>query len=129
MRKNNNHKASKTYLIYDISRQHIISDHAKMADTYFSRMIGLLGRPDMQSLDALILTPCNSIHTFGMKFPIDVLFLDSEYKICHLISNMKNRRISKISLKSKYVIELHTGSVDALMLQKGDQIQITLNPF
>lgn len=107
----------------------MIAEKAEMADNFYKRLIGLTDRSVLAESEALILTPCNSIHTFGMKFMIDVVFLDSELKICHFISNMKKYRISAIMLSAKYVVELHAGLIDRLNIQMGDQIILSKDPY
>ena len=81
------------------------------ADSLLLRMKGLLGRKEFRLDQAIILKPCNSIHTFFMHFPIDVLFLDRSNSIVGIIENMKPYRISKIYLKAYYAIELPAGTI------------------
>lgn len=128
MKKKNVPKKIK-YRIYHNNGNQFITENAEMADTYYKRLIGLLGRSHLSVSEALILKPCNAIHTFWMKFSIDVIFLDSEQKICHLIENMKKNRISKLSFHTKCVIELPAGQIKDFNLKVGDQLEIIKDPF
>lgn len=52
-----------------------------IASTFWSRLVGLLGRSALADHEGLLLKPCTDIHTFGMKFPIDVVFVDNRMKV------------------------------------------------
>ena len=67
--------------IINISKNTILADKAEMADTFFKRLIGLLNRKSLGKGEALILSPANCIHSFFMRFSIDVLFLDKSNKV------------------------------------------------
>ena len=61
----------------------------EVADTAFKRMKGLLGRKAIAKNEALLIPRCNAIHTMGMKFPIDVFFLDKNMKTVKSVRNVK----------------------------------------
>ena len=54
------------------------------ADTFWKRLIGLIGRKDMPDNEALLLSPCSSVHTFFMRFPIDLVWLDKDMNIVRI---------------------------------------------
>lgn len=83
-----------------------IADRLIIADNFIHRMIGLLGKKELKEREGIILKPCNSIHTFFMKFPIDVIFLDKDNIVINLIENMIPGKISPIIWKSKSILEL-----------------------
>ncbi|MEK7309029.1 MAG: DUF192 domain-containing protein, partial [Nitrospirota bacterium] len=94
------------------------------ARTPFTRIKGLLGRKDFASGQALILDPCNSIHTFFMHFPIDVLFVDKNNKALEALSNFNPNKVSRTYWHSRRVIELPAGTIIATNTLKNDFIQL-----
>ena len=106
------------------TRQTILAENAAIAKTPLTRMIGLLNRKAFEPGEALIIRPCNSIHTFFMRFPIDVIFVDANNRIIKTISRMRPFRISGIYLNALFTIELPAGTLDKTSAQTGDYITI-----
>jgi uncharacterized protein len=95
-----------------------------VADTLFARMKGLLGRRSLPSGEGLWIKPCNSVHTFGMQFPIDVVFLDKEKRVVGLAKTLRPNRISRLYYEASSVIELPAGTIDASDTVTGDHIEV-----
>lgn len=110
--------------IYNSTQNNLITDDVKVAETFFTRSVGLLSKKSVSSNEALVIKPCCSIHTFFMKFPIDVLFIGKNGNIIELYENVKPWRILPIHLASKYVLELCAGQISAKNIKKGDIIHI-----
>jgi len=110
--------------IYNSSQNNLIADSVKVAENFFTRSIGLLSRKSISNNEALIIKPCGSIHTFFMRFDIDVLFVNKKNEIIALYENVKPFRILPIHLTSSYVIELAAGSISDKNISKGDLISI-----
>lgn len=100
----------------------ILADNVIMADTIFKRMKGLLGAKEIKKGYALILNPCNSIHTFFMRFPIDVLFLNKNNQVIKVVHSIKPFRLTNIYLNSSLAIEFSSGTIRASQTQEGDTI-------
>ncbi len=100
----------------------IVADKVKIAGTFFSRLIGLLNRKNLNSNEGLLFKGSVQIHTFFMRFPIDVIFLDKNKKILEIYDSMPPFRITKIFLKSQsgYVLELSHGIAKSKFLAKND---------
>ena len=81
-----------------------------MAASLLGRMKGLLGRRELKSGEAMVLSPCNSIHTFFMQFPIDVLFLDKNRRIIRIIPSLKPFRLSGLYFNAASAVELPAGA-------------------
>ena len=96
--------------VSDAEGKTIIS-HCEIADTYFRRLIGCLGKKHLEWDTGMLIEPCHSVHTCFMRFPIDVLFLDSDKKVIHIIENMLPWKFSPLVKYSKYVIELPAGKI------------------
>jgi len=88
------------------------------ANTYLSRVKGLLGRDSLPADTGLLLKPCKQVHTFFMKFTIDVIFLDKNKKIIHL-ETLKPFRVSKYVWKARAVVEFPEGTIKQHNLTKG----------
>lgn len=108
--------------IYNSTQNNLISDDAKVADNFYTRSVGLLSREYLSENEALILKPCCSVHTFFMKFAIDVLFVNKQNEIVALYENVKAFRILPIHFNSHYVVELPAGQINARNIQKHDII-------
>lgn len=67
----------------------ILAERVRIASTFLFRLKGLIGRKKLQEGECLIIMPCSSIHTFFMKFPIDVIFLDEDWKIIKIVQYVK----------------------------------------
>ena len=95
-----------------------------VADSLFRRMKGLLGRASLAADEGLWICPCNSVHTFGMKFPIDVVFLDAGKRVIALSENLLPNRLTRIHFKAASVLELPAGTIRDVSLTIGDEIGI-----
>ncbi len=101
-----------------------LATEAIIANTPLSRLKGLLGRRGLKKDEALIIKPCNSIHTFFMRFPIDVLFIDRENKVIKALSAIKPFRLSGIYINASFAIELPSGVILESLTSEGDEIAI-----
>ena len=72
--------------------QTLLSD-VMQTSSMLERMRGLLGRPPLQQHQGLLIKPCSSVHTFGMRYPIDLVFLDKNWRIMKLVHSLKPSRI------------------------------------
>lgn len=106
------------------STKRILVGNLSVADSIFSRMKGLLGRSSLDSGNGLWLKPCNSVHTFCMKFTIDIVFLDRENRVIKVIHNLKPNRITPVCSGAVSVIELPAGSAADSSISPGDIIEI-----
>ncbi|MDD5560994.1 MAG: DUF192 domain-containing protein [Candidatus Omnitrophica bacterium] len=101
-----------------------LAEDAAIAKTPLRRMVGLLNRRELKQGQALIIKPCNSIHTFFMQFAIDVIFVDSNNRITREIRSMRPFRISGIYLNALFSIELPAGTLERTSTQTGDHITL-----
>ncbi len=110
--------------IINLTKNTILADEAKMANNFFTRLVGLLNRRSLNKGEALILTPSNSIHSLFMRFSIDVIFLDKAGKVIGVLPSFKPFRLSRIYFNSHSVIELSENTLQLTQTQPGDIIQI-----
>ena len=93
------------------------------ADDSASRNKGLLGRESMGPDEGLWIVPCPMIHTFFMKFPIDVLFLDADLTVRRVIEDLRPWRLSPWVLSARSVLELKGGTLKGAV-QVGDKLEM-----
>jgi uncharacterized protein len=109
---------------YNATRQSFISLGVAVADTPWARVRGLLGRVKLRSDEGLWVIPSQGIHTIGLLFPIDVIYLDAEFKVVHLIESLKPLSIAPLRFKAASVLELPAHSIYGSGTELGDEILI-----
>ena len=82
-----------------------------VADSLFARMKGLLGKHSLAPNEALWIKPCNAIHTVGMKFAIDVVFLNADDRVVAVKTDLRQNRLTRIYPHAVSVLELKAGTV------------------
>lgn len=110
--------------VLNLTKNTTIAVHAELASSPWSRMKGLLGRSSLPENTALIITRCNSIHMFFMKFPIDVIFVNQENVVVGLVRNILPFRLSRIFWRAKDAIELPCGVIENTQTRVGDKLSI-----
>lgn len=109
--------------VYNSTQNDLIADNVKVADNFFSRSIGLLSKKSLSEGEGLIIKPCCSIHTFFMKFNIDVLFINKKNKVIALYEKVNPWNVLPIHITSYYVIELPSGTISKKNIDKGSLIK------
>jgi hypothetical protein len=102
----------------------VLAERAEVADTFIGRLRGLIGRKALEAGEALIIEPCNSIHTIGMRFPIDVLFLDAEDRVVGIRTAVRPGRATRIFWRARRAVELPVPSIERSGTDLGDRIRI-----
>lgn len=110
--------------IVNLRNNAALADKAKLADNFLGRLIGLLNRRSLEKGEALILRPSNCIHSFFMRFTIDVLFLDKSGKVVACLPSFRPFRFSPVYFNAHTVIELPEHTLKLSAIQPGDNIQI-----
>jgi uncharacterized membrane protein (UPF0127 family) len=109
---------------FNVTQQRTVAKVLTVADSFFRSLIGLMGRPRLDAGHGLWIVPCQSVHTFWMRFSIDVVFLDQHHKVIHLVESLRPFRISRHLSKASSVIELPVGAIKTSRTQIGDEIRI-----
>ena len=91
-------------------------------ENVFERTAGLLKFPPLNLNQGLLINKCNSIHTFGMKYSLDIVYLSRHLKVIKVVENIKPTRMS-LCFGAKHTLEMLTGEVNRLGIKKG----MTLN--
>ena len=112
-------------LINDRTRE-AVAVSVELAHTRRERRKGLLGRESLPPENAMVLSPCNGVHTVGMAFAIDVVFVNAEGYAVQVIHEMRPWRFA-VSLKASSVIELAGGRLKTCPVQIGDRLRLVAN--
>ena len=110
--------------IINLTRQNILADRAEVADSATARNKGLLGRNDLQPGEGLWITPCEAVHTFGMKFKIDLVYVDRKKQVKKVCCRVAPWRMSAC-LSAHSVVELASGTVCGTRTRPGDQLEFS----
>lgn len=102
--------------------------HAEVADSFTTRFMGLMGRnkESLPSGHGLWILPCNSIHMFFMKFPIDVIFLSKKHRVVNMVRGVKPWTGLEFCISSKAysTLELPSGDIDLFGIEEGQELKI-----
>ena len=100
----------------------LVADHIDRAETFWSRLVGLLGHARLEPGHGLWIAPCNSVHTFFMRFTIDVAFLDKQGRVVRTVACLKPWRATKIYPKAHATLELCAGALAQAGVVAGDRL-------
>ena len=114
---------SLTLVIRNLTRQTTVADRAILANTSATRRTGLLKHESLQDGEGLLIVPCEGVHTFGMKFPIDVIYLNKKRVVLKIKPEMPKRRMS-FCLRAHSVLELPAGMAGRTSTTVGDQLEV-----
>ncbi len=106
------------------SKETVIGERVEVADTARSRSRGLLGSDGWEGRDGMLLEPCRNVHTFGMRYPIDVAFLDREGRVLRVVHGLRPGRLSPLVLKARSALELPAGRLGETSTGPGDLLSI-----
>jgi len=112
------------YYVFNESRQSFLHLGVERADTSLRRLRGLLGRWKLRNDEGLWVIPSRGIHTIGLLFPIDVVYLNASGRVVYLIEQLKPFRITSLRIHCDSVLELPVRSIYSSNTQIGDQLVI-----
>ena len=102
----------------------MLADRLRAAHTHWSRLKGLLGTRTLEPGEGLWLRPCRQIHMFGMRYALDVVFLDDEFRVVRTVTELQPGRISPKVGQATSVLELPSGRLAAFGIAPGAQLVI-----
>lgn len=104
------------------TRHSVLGTRIRMADTILARTRGFLFRASPVMGEGLFMTPCRGVHMYGMRFPLDVLFIDQGGRVVAVHEGLTPGRRTPIYTQSNYALELPAGAVAATRSVVGDQL-------
>lgn len=115
--------ASTVYHVQNLTRRTALATYAVLANNSKARREGLLKRSHLQTGEGLLITPCEAIHTFGMKFPIDVVFIGKDRRVRKVLHSMPRSRIG-FCFSAEIALEIPAGAAEASGTNQGDQLEL-----
>jgi uncharacterized membrane protein (UPF0127 family) len=121
-----NKEPDRPLYVYNKTRETFVATETILADSYLRRLIGLLGKTNRWAEvgRGLWIVPSSGVHTIGMLFPIDLIFLSKEKEVVHVEEYVRPFRISKVSLKAQSVLELPPHTIYRSGTRVGDRFEI-----
>jgi uncharacterized membrane protein (UPF0127 family) len=115
------------FVVHNRTRGATLAARVHLADTPRSRRIGLLKHKALPAGEGLWIFPTQAIHTFGMRFPIDVAFLDRSLRVKRIYHQLQPYRLTSLIWGAQSVLELASGSLAGTGTAVGDQLQFTIH--
>ena len=115
---------SRTYCVYNQTRECFLSLNVKAADTSYSHLKGLTGRLKRKSDEGVWVAPPRGVHILGLLFPLDLIYLDEQLRVIQLAEYFSSFRIGPLKTQAESVLELPTHTIYSSNTQPGDQLVI-----
>jgi len=110
--------------IINLTKQNTLSESIYIANSFRSRLKGLIGVKKLHKGEGIILIPCNSIHTCFMSVSIDVIFLNKDNLVIKAVENLGTWKMLKIISEASKIIEMRAGSIKEENVSIGDQFEL-----
>ncbi len=117
--------ASETVAVLNTTRNTVLGEHIAVAGTSLRRLVGLLGKRGLDPGTGLLIIPSQAIHTVAMRFAIDVVFLDRDWRVIKLRHAMAPFRVTGVYWKARSVLELPSGVIAETLTAVGDQLSVS----
>lgn len=113
---------------FNVTRQSLVASRLSVANTHLRRLIGLMGttKQVFSSGSGLWIVPCHGVHTIGMRYPIDVIYLDEKKRVIRVEENVRPWRVTPMVMESASLIELPAHTAFDTGTQVGDELEIKI---
>jgi uncharacterized membrane protein (UPF0127 family) len=109
--------------VTNVSKDTCLGNKIGLADTPLRRATGLLGTSKLDADSGLLIFPTQAVHSFGMNYAIDLVFVDRNARVVGLRRALRPNRLSRLYWRAQFVIELPTGTIDRTRTEVGDVIE------
>ena len=116
-------KARRIRCVINRTRGTVVGDRVRTARTFLSRLVGLLGTAAIADGEGLWIVPCRSVHTLGMRYPIDVAFLDAGGVVVGILGGLPPNRVGRVFRDARGALELRSGILAATGTVPGDRLE------
>ncbi len=115
---------------FNRTRSAYLATELCLANTHWSRLRGLMctDAANFSAGKALWIVPCRGVHTFAMRFPIDVVYLDGAKVVVHMEKNLSPWRMAPVRLRAASVLELPQNTLAETATAIGDELEISMGP-
>jgi len=111
-----------TVAVVNTTRDAVLGERIAVAETSWSRMVGLLGKSGLEPGAGLLIIPSQAVHTIAMRFAIDVVFVNRRWRVVGLQPAMAPNRVTGLHWRAHFVLELPAGVVARTATAVGDQL-------
>jgi uncharacterized membrane protein (UPF0127 family) len=111
--------------IVNVTRGNALSTQARRADSFLARGRGLMMAPPLPEGGGLVIEPCNSIHMFFMRYPLDIIFLDKAGEVVFMYRGIKPWRMGRVVKGARLAIELPEGAIERSGTRVGDRVEMS----
>ena len=109
-------------------RDEPLARRVERAVTFRTRLVGLLGRERLAPDEGLWIEPCDSIHTFFMRFPIDVAFVDGRGVVLRVLAAVPPWRATRVHARARACVELAAGTLQKAGVEAGSKLSLGRPP-
>ena len=109
--------------VTNLSKNTCLGTQIVVADSPRRRMVGLLGTTRLEPECGLLIFPTQAVHTFGMKYPLDLVFLDKKKRVVAVRKCLRPNRLSRIYWRAECVLELPVPTIENTSTEVGDYLQ------
>ena len=120
-------KQTCTLVVTNVTAGKVVCKAGFLANTFRTRLIGLLGRKGLDRDAGLLIRPSSGVHTFWMSFPIDIVSLDKHSKVIAVFENIGSGTVRGFNLRTRSVLELPAGKIRECGIQAGHELAIASN--
>ncbi len=113
-----------TVRVRNTTRHTVIAREARVANTFWTRLRGLIGRKYLAPGEGLVIVPCKGVHMWFMRFPIDVIYVGEGDRVVDVDENLRPWAIGRPRRESRYVVEVPAGTVAATGTRPGDRLAL-----
>ena len=117
-------KSRKPHCVFNQTRESFLSLGVTVADTHFGRLRGLVGKHRLRADEGIWVIPSQGVHTIGVLFAVDLIYLDAGNRVIHLVESFGTFRIGPVKTNCASVLELPTRTIYSSQTQVGDQLVI-----
>jgi uncharacterized membrane protein (UPF0127 family) len=112
-----------TVCVVNRTRGIVLGVKVRTASTFLSRLVGLLGTAEIADGEGLWIVPCRSVHTLGMRYPLDVVFLDARGIVVGILEGLPPNRVGRVFRDARGALELRSGILAATGTAPGDRLE------
>jgi uncharacterized protein len=117
--------AGRTFRLVHPRTGRVLAERLQAPRTFVGRGLGLMFRRHLGAGEGMWIQPCNGIHMFGMRFPIDAVFLDRRLRVVRVYHRLRPWRVVPLVLRAHSVLELPAGTVADLALERGEPLELS----
>ena len=110
--------------VYNKTKETFLAFRVKVADSFVSRLVGLLGKRVLKPDGGVWIVPANAVHTIGMLFTFDLVLINKDFKVVGLRELIRPFRITRPNFRAESVIELPAHAIFKSRTEVGDQLMI-----